>query len=99
MCVYSRTKFQVSSIILTSFRWGEVILPLPTSKRPLKSPPNLGLNLLKVIVLKEKHVRNSHQRCSVKIGALKKFAKLTGKHLCQGLLFNKVAGLSLVVFL
>ena len=26
-------------------------------------------------------------------GVLRNFAKLTGKHLCQGLFFNKVAGL------
>ena len=36
---------------------------------------------------------NSHQRCSVKKGILQKFAKFTGKHLCQSLLYNKVAGL------
>ena len=30
--------------------------------------------------------------CSVKNGVLKNFAKYTGKHLCQSLLFNKVAG-------
>ena len=29
--------------------------------------------------------------CSIKIGVLKNFAKLTGKHLCQSLFFNKVA--------
>ena len=28
----------------------------------------------------------------MKKGALKIFAKFTGKHLCQGLFFNKVAG-------
>ena len=38
--------------------------------------------------------RRSHQRCSMKKGALKNFAKFLGKHLCQGLFFNKVAGLS-----
>ena len=37
--------------------------------------------------------RSSHQRCSVKIGVLRNFAKVTGKHLCQSLFFNKVAGL------
>ena len=36
--------------------------------------------------------RSSHRRCSVKKGVLRNFAKFTGKHLCQGLLFNKVAG-------
>ena len=38
-------------------------------------------------------VRSSHQRCSIKKGVLKNFAKFTGKCLCQGLFFNKVAGL------
>ena len=32
------------------------------------------------------------QRCSVKKGVLKNFEKFTGKHLCQSLFFNKVAG-------
>ena len=36
---------------------------------------------------------SSHRRCSVKEGALRNFAKFTGKHLCQSLIFNKVAGL------
>ena len=36
--------------------------------------------------------KSSHQRCSVKEGVLRDFAKLTGKHLCQSLFFNKVAG-------
>ena len=33
------------------------------------------------------------QRCFIKIGVLKNFAKFTGKHLCQNLFFNKAAGL------
>ena len=37
--------------------------------------------------------RSSHRRFSVKKGVLKNFAKFTGKHLCQILFFNKVAGL------
>ena len=37
--------------------------------------------------------RSSHQRCSMKKGVLKNFTKFTGKHLCQSLFFNKVAGL------
>ena len=36
--------------------------------------------------------RISHRRCSVKKGVLGNFAKFTGKHLCQRLVFNKVAG-------
>ena len=39
--------------------------------------------------------RTHHPRCSVKKGVLKNFAKFTGKHLCQSLFFNKVAGLRL----
>ena len=35
--------------------------------------------------------RSSHQRCSIKKGVLRNFAKFTGKHLCQRLFFNKVA--------
>ena len=37
--------------------------------------------------------RSSHRRCSVKISVLRNFSKFTGKHLCQRLFFNKVAGL------
>ena len=37
--------------------------------------------------------RSSHRGCSIKKGVLENFAKLTGKHLCQSLFFNKVVGL------
>ena len=37
--------------------------------------------------------RSCLQRCSVRGGILRNFAKFTRKHLCQGLFFNKVAGL------
>ena len=33
------------------------------------------------------------RKCSVKKDVLRNFAKFTGKHLYQSLLFNKVAGL------
>ena len=36
---------------------------------------------------------SSHQGCSKKNGILRNFANFTGKHLCQALFFNKVAGL------
>ena len=42
--------------------------------------------------------RGSPRRCSIKKGDLKNFAKLTGKHLCQSLFFNKAADLSLMKF-
>ena len=37
--------------------------------------------------------RSSHHRCSIKKCVLRNFTKFTGKNLCQGLFFNKVAGL------
>ena len=39
------------------------------------------------------------RRCSVKKGVLRNFTKFTGKHLCQSLFFNKVAGVTLVTLL
>ena len=42
--------------------------------------------------------RSSHQRCSLKKGVLRNFTKFTGKQLCQGLFFNKVAGLTRKLF-
>ena len=59
------------------------------------------LNSLKPLNLNQKQtseiltvVRSRHQMCSVTKGVLRNFAKSTGKHLCQNLFFNKVAGLS-----
>ena len=37
--------------------------------------------------------RSSHQRCSLRKGVLRNFAKFTGKQLCQSLFFHKVEGL------
>ena len=39
------------------------------------------------------------QRCSVKRGLLRNFAKFTGKHLCQSHFFNKVAVMRSAAFL
>ena len=36
---------------------------------------------------------SSHQWCSVRKSVLRNFVKFTGKHLCQSLFYNKVAGL------
>ena len=35
-------------------------------------------------------IRSSHQKCFIKKGIRKNFAKFTGKHLCQSLFFNKI---------
>ena len=46
MGVYLRAKFEVSSMILTSFRpggGGVILPPSPTSKRTPKNPPRLDL--------------------------------------------------------
>ena len=37
--------------------------------------------------------RSSHRRCSTRKGALRNFAKFTGKDLCQSLFFNKATDL------
>ena len=37
--------------------------------------------------------RNSRPEVFCKLGTLRNFTKFTGKHLCQGLFLNKVAGL------
>ena len=41
----------------------------------------------------------SHQRCSVRKGILRNFGKFTGKHLCQGLIFNNVVDLRPATFI
>ena len=43
--------------------------------------------------------KSKHRRCSIKTGAVKSFTKFTGKHLCQSIFFNKVAGLRLLLFI
>ena len=43
--------------------------------------------------------RSSHWRCSVEKDVLRNFTKFIGKHLCQRLIFNKVAGLRPVTLL
>ena len=45
MGVYLRAKLEVSSIILTGFRLGELLPLPPPQNQPLKSPPRLGLKL------------------------------------------------------
>ena len=54
---------------------------------------NIALNLFLLRKLEfYTGVRSSHQSCYMEIGVLRNFAKFIGKHLCQGLFFNKVAG-------
>ena len=44
------------------------------------------------------NVRSSRPDVLLKTGILKNFAKFTGKHLCQSLLFKNVAGLRLQLY-
>ena len=44
-------------------------------------------------------IQKQTRRCSIKTGAVKSFTKFTGKHLCQSIFFNKVAGLRLLLFI
>ena len=75
---------------------------------PLKTSENLGFLCFQgvqkdisgmkwvasiYLYIPSKYYRSSLQRCSIRKGALRNFAKFTGKHLCQSLFFNKVAGL------
>ena len=39
------------------------------------------------------HYRSSHGKCSIRKGVLRNFTKVSGKHLCQSLFFDKVASL------
>ena len=48
-------------------------------------------NWNKQLLIIQTNFRSSHQRCSVRKGVLRNFAKFTGKHLRQSLFFNKVA--------
>ena len=64
-------------------------LPFPIKKRlPINSKGN-----------KNADNRSSHQRCSIKKGVLRNFAKFLRKRLCQSLFFNKVAGLRAAILL
>ena len=47
MCVYLRTKFQVSTVILTSFRHG-IVLPPPTSKENSKEATQVRVKYLSI---------------------------------------------------
>ena len=60
--------------------------------------PILLQKLINDFALCKHRSRSSHQRCSVKKYVLRDFTKLTGKHLCQSLFFNEVAGLPATAF-
>ena len=58
----------------------------------LRKSPKFRRNLKNESALK----RSRHPEVFCKKGVLRNFAKFTGKHLCQSLFFNKVAGLRIL---
>ena len=72
------------------------MLYLSSALQVIKRSPlvTLQVTILKNFSHGNRENRSSHQRCSVRKGALRNFAKFTRKHLCQSLFFNKVAGLN-----
>ena len=63
MCVFLPAKFEVSSVILTSFRWGVTLPPPPTPQNePLKSPSRLGLTITEKSLSQNNHERFAQQR-------------------------------------
>ena len=82
-------KFKVIFVSLSSVKW----LKCQPKKSWVTGLINRqDLPLQKIVTTN----RSSHQRCSVKKGVLKYFAKFTGKHLCQSLFFYKDASLKLL---
>ena len=59
----------------------------------IKNKPSLCDTFDIMIEIIRKTSRSSRPEVFCKKGVLKNFAKFTGKHLCQNLFFNKVAGL------
>ena len=60
----------------------------------LQETENEGLfSIINGQTTKWENVRSSHRKCSVTRVVLRNFAKFTGKHRCQSLFFNNVAGL------
>ena len=51
----------------------------------------IAYNALSVSFNSVSVMRSGHRKCSARKGVLRNFTKLTGKHLCQRLFFNKVA--------
>ena len=53
------------------------------------------MECVEILFLYNERTRSSRPEVFSEKGVLRNFAKFTGKHLCQCLFFNKVAGLSL----
>ena len=89
------------NFVLTKKHAGKAIIKKPQvhsfEKYPVRNYTQIaGVHILKFV--SKGLLKSSHQRYSMKKGVLKNFTKFTGKHLCQGLFLNKVAGLSLQLY-
>ena len=67
--------------------------PLQVSVLPYEMFSEIYTSRFLLLVSDFASARSSHRRCSVRKGVLRNFSTLTGKHLCQILYLNKVAGL------
>ena len=54
---------------------------------------NYTITIIQTLTKRILTTRSSRSEVFCKKGVLKNFTKFTGKHLCQSLFFNKVAGL------
>ena len=75
MRVYLRSKFQVSGMILSSFRHGGKFTLFPPQNEPLKSPPRSGLKFLNL---------------SIKIDELAKIESIFLNNQSNDLIINKL---------
>ena len=93
MCVYLSTKFQVSRIILTSFRQGVIYPPLPpTSEQTPKKPTQIRVNDLHVAI---KHCKVHHftddNLFNKSLKILKKLLNIDLKNLTNWFNANKIS--------
>ena len=92
--------FLISRFVLANLFLMEIILRfflrnfLQTGKNYWKCKfiTDFNFGLQSEFVLHLSLCTNNHRWCSVKIGVIKNFTKLTGKHMYQCLFFNEVAG-------
>ena len=79
-----------------------IVIPIPIFKRYLfKILDYFNQNsptIYHVSAYLTRRRRSRHRRCSMRKGVLRNVAKFTGKHVCQSLFFNKVAGLFLQLY-
>ena len=86
---YKIAKEETASIKEISFTI-EMEKPLIRIKGDLPLETSLNIKGLSIFQKRSQTNRNSHQRCSIKIGILKNFVKFTSKHLCQNLFLIKL---------